>query len=218
MSTSAGQKVTTDPKSKQEIPEAVGIVTSDSLAGESLKSGGAFGEGNPHAAASKQPSAGTTTNNTDTSGATTLPPAVDAEAREAQEGWSENAQLNAGRGLGKEAGVGPTYATTGSTGTTNSSSDPEAVTGGYAGAADSARNPGELKPKGKNLTEGGFDDSAPNASFNQDIGGKNDPGRVAEANYQLRDAQQGADAAGGPRQSAVTGDTAFDALKSEEAT
>jgi hypothetical protein len=102
-------QVTTDPASKQEIPESVGVVTSDSLAGESLKEGGAFGEGNPHAAASKQPSAGTTTNNTDTSGATVLPPAVDAESREAQEGWSENAQLNAGKGLGKDAGVGPTY-------------------------------------------------------------------------------------------------------------
>jgi hypothetical protein len=105
----------------------------------------------------------------------------------------------------------------GSSGGSYGSGDSTAPTGGYAGAADQARNPGELKPKGKNITEGGFDESAPNASFNQDIGGKDDPGRVAEANYQLRDAQPGADAAGGPRQAGVTGQTTYDALNSDEA-
>lgn len=36
------------------------------------------------------------------------------------------------------------------------------------------------KPHGKNITEGGFDSDAPNASFNTtDIGGKKDPGRAA---------------------------------------
>jgi hypothetical protein len=35
------------------------------------------------------------------------------------------------------------------------------------------------KPKGKDLHEGGFDSSAPNASFRTDIGSKRDPGRVA---------------------------------------
>ena len=38
------------------------------------------------------------------------------------------------------------------------------------------------KPKGKNLTEGGFDEGDDkNASFNSDIGTENDPGREAEA-------------------------------------
>ncbi|KAF2654590.1 hypothetical protein K491DRAFT_659738 [Lophiostoma macrostomum CBS 122681] len=220
---SRGQKVTTDPASKQEIPEAVGVVTSDSLAAESS----AFGEGNPKAATSKQPSRSTTTNNTDTSGATKLDPAPDAEAREAQQGWSESSQLNAGKGLGKEAGVGPTYATTTSSGgdstsatggvpgtdsSSGSSGVPIAPTGGYA----AHRDPSELKPKGKNITEGGFDADAPNASGTTEIGTDKDPGRVAEQNYQLRDAQPGGDAGAGPRQSGVTGTTAYDALSAEK--
>jgi hypothetical protein len=131
--------------------------------------------------------------------------------------------MNAGRGLGKEAGVGPTYNTggSGSTGGSGQTFDPsggtsDGVTGGYAGAADSARNPGELRPKGKNITEGGFDDSAPNASFNQEIGTSKDPGRLAEANYQNRNAQSGADS-GQPKQSGDTGDSVYDILNSEEA-
>ncbi|KAF2185732.1 hypothetical protein K469DRAFT_707398 [Zopfia rhizophila CBS 207.26] len=212
-------QVTTDPRSKQEIPEAVGAVTSDSLAAESLKGDGSFGAGNPHAAASKQPSKSTTTNTTDTSSATKLDPAPDAEAREAREGWSETSQLNANKGLGKGAGVGPTYATSGGStgGSTGGGNVPIAPTGSHAGSAELARNPGDLKPKGKNLTEEGFDGKEPNASFNNpEIGSENDPARVAEGKYQLRDAQSGADAGGGPRQGKVTGEGVYDALKSDE--
>jgi len=197
-----GQKVTTDPRSKQEIPESTGLVTSDSLAAESLKGEGGFASGNPHAAASQQPSASTTSNTTDTSNATRLAPAVDAEAREAQEGWSETSQLNASR----------TLRSSGSTSTTDN-----AVSGGYAGAADSARSAGELKPKGKNITEGGFDSSGPNASFNNEIGGKKDPGRLAEAKFDRENAKVGGDV-GRAKQEGETGDSQFDALdRSEEA-
>ena len=120
------------------LNEPTGLVTSDSLAGESLTSGGSFASNNPHAAASKQPSASTTSNTTDTSNATKLPPAVDAEAREAQQGWSETSQLNAGKGLGKEAGVGPTYNVGGTKGASggrefDASGGATAPTGGYAG-------------------------------------------------------------------------------------
>lgn len=217
MATSHGQKVTTDPRSKEAIPEAVGIVTSDSLAAESLRTTGQFGHEGTQA--SKQPSRGTTTNTTDTSNATKLNPAVDAEAREAQDGWNESARLNAGAGLGKEAGVGPTYnisATGGvpsTAGTQGSTGIPVAPTGAYAGSAI----PEEvLKPKGKNITEGGFDDSAPNASFNQEIGTEKDPGRVAEQQFEARNAQSGFDSGRGPRQNGVTGETAYDALNSNE--
>lgn len=201
-------QVTTDPRSKQEIPEAVGIVTSDSLAAESLKGSGSFGENNPHAQASKQPSHSTTTNTTDVSGATRLAPAVDAEAREAQEGWSENSQLNAGAGLQKDSGAEPTYnlsATGGvpGTGETGGTGVPIAPGGGYAGSDEVSRASGDFKPKGKNITEGGFDESAPNASFNNEIGSKNDPARAAELKIQQENAQSGADAAGGPRQGDV---------------
>ena len=75
----------------------------------------------------------------------------------------------------------------------------------------------DFKPKGQNITEGGFDSSAPNASFNSDIGGKNDPGRAALQDLQRADAQAGGDAGAGPRQSGVTNDGQFDILKDAEA-
>lgn len=196
------------------------MVTSDSLAAESLKGDGAFGQGNPHAAASKQPSHSTTTNTTDTSGATKLAPAVDAETREAQEGWSETQQLNTGRGLGKEAGVGPTYATKGSSGagagSHNSSSGgaSAAPTGGYAGAAEQARDPGELKPKGKNLTE---TSNLEGKNVFGEIGSENDPARQAEQNFQMRDAQAGSDAAYPKDTSKQSGTHTYSALGEETA-
>jgi hypothetical protein len=173
-------------------------VTSDSLAAESLQGTGRFASDNPHAAASQQPSAGSTANNEDTSNATRLAPAVDAEAREAQEGWSETSQLNASRGLRDSK---------------TETGNHENVIGGYAGAAEKARAPGELRPKGNNITEGGFDSSGPNASFNNaEVGSKKDPGRVAEAKFQ----RENAAVAGVGKQEGDTGDSVFDALKSEE--
>jgi hypothetical protein len=220
-------KVTNDPRAGNKINEAVGVVTSDSLAAESLSHHGAFGAGNPKAAASDQSSSSTTTNTTDTSAARKLDSAVNSEAREAQEGWSENAKLTAGGGLGrKDAGIVPTYNTSGgggghasstgghasSAGSGNTSASghvPTAPTGSYPAHAD----PSTQKPKGKNITEGGFDTGAPNASFNSDIGDKNDPGRRAEANFQNRDAQPGV-----PLQSKNDANTTvYDALKSDEA-
>ena len=162
------------------------------------KSGG-FASDNPHAAASLQPSAGSNANNVDTSNATRLAPAVDAEAREAQEEWSETSQLNASRGL-RDSEI--------------ETGNHENVIGGYAGAADLARAPGEFKPKGKNITEGGFDSSAPNASFNNtEIGSKKDPGRVAEAKFQRENAQV-AGAIG--KQKGDIEESGFEALKRDE--
>ena len=47
-------------------------------------------------------------------------------------------------------------------------------------------NPGQTsKPKGKNITEGGFDEGDDkNASFTANIGSKDDPGRLAEERMQ----------------------------------
>ncbi|XTI83998.1 hypothetical protein V2W45_1364891 [Cenococcum geophilum] len=74
MATSHGTKVTKDTRAKEEIPEAVGTVTSGSLAADSLTNG-EFGRNNPKADATSQPSRSTTTNNHDTSSATTFDPA-----------------------------------------------------------------------------------------------------------------------------------------------
>ncbi|KAK4993425.1 hypothetical protein LTR50_000355 [Elasticomyces elasticus] len=207
--------------------EKPGEITSDSLAAESLASGGSFGA-NTGAAASSQPSSSTTANNTDISSATILQPAPDAEARDAQSGWSETAQLNAGRNLAKDTSQGPTYTTPGDDkAAALRSGESErggraynTVTGsganvGTAPSYVSASGPGaggEGRPHGKNITEGGFDSDGPNASFNQDIGGKNDPGRAALGQFQKQQAESGGGAGGGPRQTEITGDGQFDAL------
>lgn len=74
------------------------------------------------------------------------------------------------------------------------------------------------KPKGKNLTEGGFDDTddsaANNASFTADIGTENDPGRTAEQGFQHANAAVAG--GGGPRQSEVTGKGQYDVLEGEQ--
>jgi len=194
MSSSSGTKVT--DSSAPAINESAGTITSDSLAGESLASGGSFGS-TTGAAASAQPSASTTTNTTDTSNASTLQAAPDAASRQDSEGSSETAELNAGRGQGKAAGVGPTYAT--------SSSSLSA--GRYASTAGGVE---DAKPAGNNISEGGFDSGAPNASFNTDIGGKKDPGRVALDGMQKANAQAGADV--GPKQGGISGEGQYDAL------
>ncbi|KAJ4331930.1 hypothetical protein N0V87_008788 [Didymella glomerata] len=219
MSQSHGQKVTTDPRSQIPVYEGVGTVTSDSLAGESLKGSGHFGEGNPKAAASAQPSAGSTTANTDTSGARKLDPAVDAEARDAANDWSEQAQLSAGSGLGlgKEHGVGPTYnkvggATGYGTSTQPPSSNVEEIAGGYAGADHKVlEQEGAFKMPGKNVHED------PNLSGKSEfgpIGTKKDPARVAEQEQAKKNqAAGGVGLAGGQQE----GGSKFSGLSDEAA-
>lgn len=221
MSTSVGTKVTNDPQALNDPKvEKPGTVTSDSLAAESAKSGGDFAS-NTNPSILSQPSASTTANNTDISGATTLEPAPDAEARQAQESWSESAQLNAGRGLGKEAGVGPTYNTTGGSSggkpyntTTGSGANIGTAPSYVAAQQHSSELGGKAVPHGKNITEGGFDSDAPNASFSTDIGSKKDPGRAAVGNFQLRDAEPIEDAGRADKTKGVAGNS-FDALGGE---
>lgn len=143
-----------------------------------------------------QPSSSTTTNTTQTFGATKLDPAPTAEAREAQQGWSENSALNAGGNLGKDAGVGPTYNV--------------AAGGSDEGFGSTGSGQGSSRPKGTNLQEGGFSSDEPNASFTTDIGGKNDPGRAALGRLQEADVPVAGGA--GARQTEVSGDGQYDTL------
>jgi hypothetical protein len=70
------------------------------------------------------------------------------------------------------------------------------------------------KPKGKNITEGHFDGyPGKNASFNQEIGTRKDPGRVAEQEFQRQNANSAYDAAM-PRQKGVSNDNDYNALDS----
>lgn len=213
------------------VEEGAGIVTTDSLAAESMRQGGAFAANARKVGISDQ-SKGTTA---DTSSATVLEPAAAAEARMATEEWNESAVLNAGRGLGKDAGRGPTWnvpdsssqlqsasaglgGTTDITGTTtgySSSSGRGNVAPSYVEAGQQGLQ-GVVKPKGRDIQEGGFDDSAPNASFNSEIGTKNDPARLAEQKIDERNAQSAADV-GYQRDSKVSGDGQYDVLRDETA-
>lgn len=65
-------------------------------------------------------------------------------------------------------------------------------------------------PKGKDLKEGGFtSNDAKNASFTSEIGGKNDPGRLAEAKF----ARANAGDAGVPTQKGGLGDNLYENLE-----
>ena len=71
------------------------------------------------------------------------------------------------------------------------------------------------KPKGKNLTEGDFDDDpSNNASFTAEIGSENDPGRVSESVFQ-RQAESVA-GGGGSRQGGVRGEGQYAVLEDEQ--
>ncbi|KAL8708658.1 MAG: hypothetical protein Q9220_006483 [cf. Caloplaca sp. 1 TL-2023] len=71
------------------------------------------------------------------------------------------------------------------------------------------------KPKGKNIIEGGFEsDDANNASFNSEIGSKDDPGRGAEEQFQTT--AVGSAGGKGPRQGEVTKDGQYDVLEGEQ--
>lgn len=71
-------------------------------------------------------------------------------------------------------------------------------------------------PKGRNITEGGFDDTdaSKNASFTADIGSENDPGREAEGQFQRRTNAVAGDI--GPRQGGISGDGQYDVLEGEK--
>ena len=205
-------QVTKDAEPKNENP---GIVTSDSLAGESIKSGGSFAANSEARGVMDQPSSSTNTNNTDISGATTLNAAPSADARDAQEAWSEHSQLKAGEQLNSDTGsgssgsAGSTVFTTsgGSSGFPSTGGDENANPGSSRGG-NSGSGSGVSQPKGDSLKEGGFSSEDPNSSFDTDIGGKNDPGRAALGTAQASESAGGA----GPRQGEVTNDGQFDAL------
>lgn len=205
------QKVTTDPEAtRNPVKEGAGTVLSDSLAGESIASGGAFATKNPGVGVDPQPAHGTTTNTTDTSSARELPPAANAASRGEQSrvgggggggvssgtetGTSSSSYSStSGSGNGSTSGAASTTGTTGTTGVTGTAPS-------YVNAAQQGRDPNDLKPKGKNLQEGGFEGNEPNASLGQagtdNIGSENDPGRVAEQKFQSRTAEAAGSAAG----------------------
>ena len=200
-----------DPNA-QVIQEGAGAVASDSLAAESTRAGGGFSE-NRNSEPQGVKGSNSTFANENTSGATRLDPASDAEARLAKEDAKEEHKLGSG------ATSYPSSAGGQSKGLAVENTEGSYETGGAssnAGTAPSYVNSQFIKdqagPHGKNLTEGGFEsDDSKNASFNQEIGTENDPGRLAEEKMQRTNADAGGDAAM-PRQRGVTGDNEYSAL------
>jgi len=197
---SKGTKVT-DPNAPA-IKEPAGPVAADSLAAES----DAFSQnrgGQPLGV-----SGGSSTfANTNTSGAQRLDPTPDAESRQDGSG----AYPDALGGQDRSTGAGQTGAyTSGGHGGTGGSAHADTAPS-YVNAD---RDASYGNPKGRNLTEGGFSSDEKNASFSTDIGGKNDPGRLAEQNFQTSNANTRG-AAGLPTQKGTTGDSQYGVLGNE---
>lgn len=110
------------------------------------------------------------------------------------------------RGEGKAGGTGDSVG--GEKGAQHVDTAPSYVHGGQAAGG---------KPKGKNLTEGGFDDDdGKNASFTSNIGDENDPGRLAEDKFEQENAESAAYVGGGPRQKKITGNGQYASLEDDQ--
>lgn len=162
-----------------------------------------------------QPSRSVNTATTDISGATRLEPAPDAEARLASEEWNEASKLQSNLGSTTGANLGSSASGGAPAGVEpyNTAAAPSSGTASTGGVTDTTNS--QSMPKGKNITEGGFDPNAPNASNNTDIGSRRDPGRVALQGFEEDNVPSAGGA--GPRQGEVTNDGQYDILKETSA-
>jgi len=181
-----GTKVT-DPTAPN-INENAGAVASDSLAAQSTTEGGDFSE-NRGSAPLGVSGSNSTLANKNTSGATKLDPTPEGTLRDdgndsytkgdypaAVGGQSKESAVEYTGGGGVSSSSGTGTASSGGGGSSNADTAPSYVSSQYL--------TGQGKPKGKNLTEGGFEsDDSKNASWNGEIGTKDDPGRTAENGF-----------------------------------
>ena len=120
--------------------------------------------------------------------------------------------------IGGSPSTGNTSSTGGNSSNTGAPSNGGSSNAGTAPGyvASVVSNPGQSgKPHGKNITEGGFDsDDSKNASFNSEIGSKNDPGRKAENDF--RSQTQTTSGAIGPRQYGVQGGSTYGVLDTDQ--
>lgn len=210
-------QVTSDPRTfNNPIRERAGQVANDSLAAESTRQGGGFSEnrGSEPLGVSGSKS---TLNTTNTSGATTLPKAQDAPARDGPDTKERYPEALGGQGTfpGAHVPVGGyvggssqakrdlgiqqagEYVTTAQQ--DRGQQPPEARSSGQQGGPapnyvmSTARNIGNTNMPGKNITQGDVNPNAKNASFQSDIGSNQDPGRLAENKFQRTVAKSGLD-------------------------
>jgi len=240
-----GTKVTTDPTaSRQPIDEPSGPVANDSLAAESVRHGGAYTDNwgaEPMGVSGHQ----STLKNSDTSSASTLPSAPGGSMREDRQRQTKYPETLGGQGnfpgrhmpetgytggpteakkqMGLHTGEYPasekiageqTAAASGSGYQSNSNQSNSNQSNPYQSNPYQG-NPHQ-KPKGKNLTEGGFESTdRNNASFNSEIGSEQDPGRAAEQKFQRYVAESGNDV-GGPRQKGVDNQNWYQPLENDQ--
>lgn len=248
-----GTKVTSNAPTQ----ENAGPVVNDSLAAESLQSGGAFSanrDAYPLGVSSKN----TTTNVTDTSAAREIPSTGDRHTETQTEGKYPDAlggqaefpgphvpesgyvggstaakeDLNIGGGeypASQKAassttfGAGAKAKASGSVPTTTSTSTSTSKpTSSYASTAGSGTGrqtrsaTAAQKQQSENAAAGDFpDDPKHNASFNSEIGSKEDPGRLAELKFQRREAETVAGAAA-PAQKGTGDSTWYEPLSSDQ--
>ena len=170
--------------------EAAGPVPTESLAAESYKEGGAF--------ASNQGIRTENLQSSDTSRAAKLDPAPNAQYREAAHDTTSYNAASYDEATGRsdakpksDAGTAPSY-----------------VNNQYI------RDP--KGPHGKNLQEGGWDDSKTRdglqAALNAEPGSEDDPARAAEYQFELKNNAKSGGA--GPREGSLTNETTYDKLDS----
>jgi len=228
-------KVTNDPAASNPIEEPSGPVANDSLAAQSVRQGGAFNE-NRGAAPMGVSGSDSTLQNTDTSGATTLPSAPVGGLREDRSRQEKYPEALGGQGDFPGKHIPETGYTGGSTAAKqqmnlHGGEYPASQKMGQAPASGSSQyNAGQApgyiadvtdgykhqKPKGSNLTEGGFSSEDPNASFTSDIGSEQDPGRAAENKFQRVTHESGPDA-GYTRQKGLNTEHPYQALDEQRA-
>lgn len=197
--------------------ESAGPVASDSLAAESVREQGKFGE-NKNSQPLGVKGSHSTLANTDTSSASKLQAAPDAEARLAEAEWGEGRSQTQAQSQGQTKSLGDEQQQRERQSQGKGSNETSGASSGAAGSGQGDGSGSSLntaphyvdpvlgsgqasKPKGKNLKEGGFgDDPARNASFNADIGSKKDPGLQAEKEIGTMSAQNapGPISKGGP--------------------
>lgn len=224
--TPTGTKVTSVPA--PPVQEGPGAIAKDSLAAESSEF--------PDKYTSGVPGNKSTFNNTDTSGAMTLPPAGHASDRipsEQNDGTKGSSGSKYPETVGKVEFNGTTsdegYAGGPTSGRNVGSGVYQTGQGSNGGSSRSNADPASTyvqdvylqdksngKPKGNNLKEGGFDDNAPNASFTTEIGTDQDPGRAGTAQFQYKSAGDAPDAGLPKTQKGLDTDHPYQSLNTEE--
>jgi hypothetical protein len=227
-------KVTTHPRATQQpINEPSGPVTNDSLAAESVRSGGGFSKNRgaePAGVSGNQ----STLKNTDTSAATALPSASVGALRGDHQRQDKYPEALGGQGHFPGAhGTGYAGGSTAAKQQMGINKGEYAASqhlpGQAAASGSSQYNNGQApsyindvtdgyqgqKPKGQDLHAGGFPADSKNASFTSSIGSEMDPGRAAENKFQRTVAESALDV-GGPRQKGIDNQNLYDTLKSDQ--